>query len=86
MAGRGEIHLCFIFCFVSFIVLLVRYFTTLTPMGLVPLFGIAYFAYFVLFFSFGIVCLFASFVAVYFVCFSSLLQFYVHLAYVTNFN
>ena len=59
---------CFIVCFASLIVLLVRYFTTLTPIGRVLFFGIAFFAYFVLFFSFGTVCLFTPFVAVYLFC------------------
>ena len=51
-----KIPLCFIFCLLSFLVLLVRYFTTLTLMDRVLLFEIAFFPYFVLFFSFGTVC------------------------------
>ena len=48
--GYGAILLCYLFCLVSFSVLLVRYFTSLTPMGCVLLFGIAFLR--ILFFSF----------------------------------
>ena len=48
--GCGAIPLCFIFCFISFTVLLVHSFTTLTLMGRIHLFGIAFLH--ILFFSF----------------------------------
>ena len=42
LVGCGANPLCFIFCFVSVIVLLVRYFTTLALMGRVLLFGVGF--------------------------------------------
>ena len=69
LVGCGANPLCFVFCFVSVIVLLVRYFTTLAHMGRVLLFGVAFLH--ILSFSFLLepfVCLPLSSGNIYFIC------------------